>query len=150
MISTNDNKHLQKESESEIDNIYKFKYLNSRNDSHFHDDLVNDSIGSYNGVLLNRKITSLDRFNESKRLIINADAYERSILNMKFDGFRKILQRRGINYGIKGFLGLVFINSIVNRNQKKDLILLNGSDKCACPKKVIFSFAAFAGSLVLL
>ena len=93
---------------------------------------------------------NLDRFNESKRLIINADAYERSILNMKFDGFRKILQRRGINFGIKGLLGLLVINSIINRNHKKDLIKLNGSNSAACPKKIVFSFAAFAGSLVLL
>ena len=140
LLSTN-------EVDLENENIYKIKYIYSQNDKILPEGY---EVGSYSGVLLNRKISQMDRFKESQALLVKSDQLERSVLNLKFDKFLKLVERKSINYGIKGFLGLVFFNSILNRRHLQEKHILNKSNKIACPKNMIISGGIFAGSLILI
>lgn len=52
----------------------------------------------------------MNKLQEGKALILNADQFERRVLDVTFNKLKVLFERRGLNYGLKGFLGLVFVN----------------------------------------
>lgn len=92
----------------------------------------------------------MNRLQEGKALILSADQFERRVLDVTFNKLKVLFERRGLNYGLKGFLGLVFVNSILNTRHRQERLSLVRKDGCAGLKTNVVSFICFAGSLVLI
>jgi hypothetical protein len=133
-----------------IDDLNKIKIRHSRGESILPKNTFNPSVGSYAGVHLNSLVINHNRYLQSKELVLPLDKLERQALNAWVEKAGKLLQRRSLNFGLKGGLGLIFVNTLLNRFHKQDEKKLQRAGGAICPKYMILSFTSFVGSLALL
>ena len=110
----------------------------------------NTKVGSYAGVRLNNYLNNLHRYELSKKLDLPLDHYERTLLEKKVTNIAKFAYSRRYNFGLKAFLGLFFLNNLVNLRYKNQRYTLERSNSTACACTTAFSFAAFAASLAFI
>ena len=130
---------------------HRLKALKSKSDSLLGDNSTyNSQVGS--SIAMNKSLyqDNLRRFNATKELANELSHYERNKLGNYMNCISTYLRRRGNNLIVKGVLGFMVISSMRRWRIESDRKLLKGSEKCACPVRVVISSVLLLGSVVLL